>query len=188
MDSHVSATEPLVIDGLQYKLKPNGHYVNSRQSVSFHPSGSNHYQPQGGTHVLKIVLADGSGGWLDPESVKLQFDVVNEATVSGERLRPIAPWGFFKKMRITCGGALVEDFDYSRIHEMFHMMKPADIRDNDTVEGFEYREGAIDDPTTANMAGIKGDSNKNSMFHTIEWITSMRQNASSFLRKRRSCY
>ena len=36
------------------------------------------------------------------------------------------------------------------------MMKPADMRDNN----FEYREGAIGDPTTANMAGIKGDSKK----------------------------
>ena len=91
MDAHVAATDPLVIDGLQYKLKPNGHYVNSRQSVSFHPSGSNHYQPVGGTRVLRIVLADGSGGWLDPESVKLQFDVVNEETDAAKRLRPISP-------------------------------------------------------------------------------------------------
>ena len=104
MESHVAASESLVIDGLQYKLKPNGQYVTQRQSVSFHPSGSNVYKPVGGTSVLRIVLADGSGGWLDPESVKLQFDVVNEATGAGERLRPLTPWGFFKKMRITCGG------------------------------------------------------------------------------------
>ena len=175
MEANVASTEPLVIDGLQYKLKPNGQYITSRQSVSFHPSGSNVYKPVGGTRVLRIVLADGSGGWLDPESVKLQFDVVNEETDAAKRLRPISPWGFFKKMRITCGGSLVEDIsEYSRTHEMFHMSEPADIRDNDTTEGFEYREGAIDDPTTANMAGIKGDSNKNSMLFTFEWITSMR--------------
>ena len=57
MESHVAATEPLVIDGLQYKLKPNGQYITSRQSVSFHPSGSNVYKPVGGTRVLRIVLA-----------------------------------------------------------------------------------------------------------------------------------
>ena len=91
MDAHISATDPLVIDGLQYKLQPNGQYVTQRQSVSFHPSGSNVYKPVGGTRVLRIVLADGSGGWLDPETVKLQFDVVNEATGSEQRLRPLAP-------------------------------------------------------------------------------------------------
>ena len=63
MDAHINATDPLVIDGLQYKLQPNGQYVTQRQSVSFHPSGSNVYKPVGGTRVLRIVLADGSGGW-----------------------------------------------------------------------------------------------------------------------------
>ena len=171
MEAHVAATDPLVIDGLQYKLQPNGQYVTQRQSVSFHPSGSNVYKPVGGTRVLRIVLADGSGGWLDPETFKLQFDVVNEATGSEERLRPIAPWGFFKKMRITAGGALVEDIsEYSRTHEMFHMMKPADIRENDTIEGFEYREGAIDNPTTANMAGIKENSKKTVCFTPLSGL------------------
>jgi hypothetical protein len=178
MEAHVAATDPLVIDGLQYKLKPNGQYITSRQSVSFHPSGSNVYKPVGGTRVLRIVLADGSGGWLDPQSVKLFFDVVNEAEVANDatataamRLRPLSPWGFFKKMRITCAGSLVEDIsEYSRTHEMFHMMKPADIRDNDTVEGFEYREGAIDDPTAGNMAGIKGGSKKTVCFTPLSGL------------------
>ena len=97
MEAHVAATDPLVIDGLQYKLKPNGQYVTSRQSVSFHPSGSNVCKPVGGTNVLRTVIADGSGGWLDPESVKLQFDVVNEETDAAKRLRPISAWGFLRK-------------------------------------------------------------------------------------------
>ena len=102
MEAHVAATDPLVIDGLQYKLKPNGQYVTSRQSVSFHPSGSNVYKPVGGTKVLRIVVADGSGGWLDPESVKLQFDVVNEETDAAKRLRPISPWFLFKENAYYC--------------------------------------------------------------------------------------
>ena len=113
MESHIAAIEPLVIDGLQYKLKPNGKYVTSRQSVSFHPSGSNVYTPVGGTRVMRIVLADGSGGWLDPEGVKLQFDVVNKESTAAKRLRPLTPWSFFKRMRITMGGSIVEDFEYS---------------------------------------------------------------------------
>ena len=77
MDAHVAATDPLVLDGLQYKLKPSGQYATSRQSVCFHPSVSNVYKPVGGTKVMRIVLSDSSGAWLDPESVKLQFYVVN---------------------------------------------------------------------------------------------------------------
>lgn len=170
IDAHVQATDPLVIDGLQYKLKPNGQYVTSRQSVSFHPSGSNIYTPVGGTRVMRIVLSDSAGAWLSPESVKLQFDVVNKESDAAKRLRPLTPWGFFKKMRITCGGSLVEDFDYNRTHEMFHMMKPADIRDNDTTEGFEYREGTIIDPNPANMAGIAGNTRKTVCFSLLSGL------------------
>ena len=67
IEAHVAATDPLVIDGLQYKLKPNGQYVTSRQSVSLHPSGSNVHKPVGGTRVLRIVVSDGSGAWSDPD-------------------------------------------------------------------------------------------------------------------------
>ena len=100
IDAHVAATDPLVIDGLQYKLKPNGHYVNSRQSVSFHPSGSNVYKPVGGTRVLRIVVADGAGGWLDPESVKLQF--VNEETDAANRLPSNFPMRIFQETAYYC--------------------------------------------------------------------------------------
>ena len=139
IDAHVSATEPLVIDGLQYKLKPNGEYVTKRESVTFHPSGSNVYQPVGGTRVLRIVISDGSSAWLDPETVKLQMDVINTDTDAAKRLRPIAPWCFFKKVRISAGGALIEDFDYARTHEMFHMMKSKELRENDEVKVLNFQ-------------------------------------------------
>ena len=76
---------------MQYELKPDGQYVTLRQSVSFHPGGSIVYKPVGGTRVLRVALADGSGGCLDHESVKFQVYAVNEATTAGERLRPLAP-------------------------------------------------------------------------------------------------
>ena len=171
MEAHVQATESLVIDPLQYKLKPNGQYVTARQSVSFHPSGSNIYRPIGGTKVLKIVLSDGQGSWLDPKTVRLQFDVVNNETDSTKRLRPIAPWVFFKRMRITAGGALVEEItEYSRTHEMFHMMKPADVRDNDLTEGFEQREGNIADVNPGNFAGIAGNTRKTVCFKPLSGL------------------
>ena len=166
MESHVAASEALVIDGLQYKLKPNGEYVTSRQSVSFHPSGNNEYAPSG-ARVLRIVLADSAGSWLDPESIKLQMDVINTTTGAGaaaKRLRPISPWGFFKKIRISAGGALIEDFDYARTHELFHMMQPKEIRENDQVEGFEF---SIDDTLgDGNYAGIVGGGGKKTVCFT----------------------
>jgi len=46
-------------------------------------------------------------------------------------------WGFFKRLRILCGGQIIEDIDnYNRLHQMYHMMKPTNKRTNDAIEGF----------------------------------------------------
>ena len=43
----------------------------------------------------------------------------------------------FRRLRIICGGQIVEDIDlYGRLHEQFHMMKPKEKRENDAIEGF----------------------------------------------------
>ena len=43
----------------------------------------------------------------------------------------------FRRLRILCGGQICEDIDlYGRLHEQFHMMKPAEKRLNDAIEGF----------------------------------------------------
>ena len=44
------------------------------------------------------------------------------------------------------------------------MMKTADIRDYDTTEGSEYREGNIVDPNPANFDGIAGNTCKTGCF------------------------
>ena len=47
-------------------------------------------------------------------------------------------------MRIICSGQILEDIDgYSRLHEMFHMLKSSNKRLNDGIEGF----GTKDDGT-----------------------------------------
>ena len=47
---------------------------------------------------------------------------------------------------------------------MFHMMKPGGIRDNDTTEAFEYREGNIVNPNLAKFAGIVRNTCKTTSF------------------------
>ena len=45
--------------------------------------------------------------------------------------------GVFRRLRILCGGQIVEDInEYNRLHEMFHIMKPPGQRTNDGIEGF----------------------------------------------------
>ena len=53
--------------------------------------------------------------------------------------------GFFRRMRVICGGQIVKDIDnYKWLHEMYHMMKPTEKRLNDAIEGF----GSTDSPST----------------------------------------
>ena len=137
MESHAQSVEDNLIDSLSFKLRPGASYVTDRRSVSFFTQGGNDYQPNG-AKVIKIMLNGDS--WLDPSTVKLFMDVTNNTSLgSDSHLKPKVDgaWGFFKRMRILCGGQIVEDIDsYNRLHEMYHMMKPSEKRSNDGIEGF----------------------------------------------------
>ena len=143
MDSHAQSVEDNLIDSLSFKLKPGASYVTDRESVSFFPQGGNDYQPNG-VKVIKISLNGDS--WLDPSTVKIFFDVTNNSSGS-DKIHPIVAngWGLFKRLRILCGGQIIEDIDnYGRLHQMFHLMKPSEKRKNDGIEGF----GDWDDTVT----------------------------------------
>ena len=44
----------------------------------------------------------------------------------------------FRRLRILCGGHIVEDIDlYGRLHEQFHMMKPTEKRINGGIQDFD---------------------------------------------------
>ena len=157
MEAHASANEQLLIDGLSFKLKPGANYVTNRRSVTFHPQGSNIYKTQSGTKVLKIVL--NSNDWLDPSTVRLMFDVKNTDATAGHMLRTISgPWSFWRRLRIMCGGTLIEDFDYSKTHELYCTLKPKEQKQNDNVEGFGYNAGTMDTHNRNTMPGIAPNS------------------------------
>ena len=156
MEAHASANEQLLIDGLSFKLKPGANYVTNRRSVTFHPQGSNIYKTQSGTKVLKIVL--NSNDWLDPSTVRLMFDVKNTAT-GNEMLRTISgPWAFWRRLRIMCGGTLIEDFDYAKTHELYCTLKPKEQKQNDNIEGFGYNAGTMTTHNRTTMPGIAPNS------------------------------
>ena len=144
MESHAQSVEDNLIDSLSFKLRPGASYVTDRRSCSFFPQGSNEYQPSQ-TKVIKINLNGDS--WLDPSTVKLFFNVTNNSSGSKE-IHPIVAnaWGLFKRMRILCGGQIIEDIDnYGRLHQMFHIMKPKEKRGNDMIEGFGDWDGSTSD-------------------------------------------
>ena len=145
MESHAQSVEDNLIDSLSFKLRPGASYVVDRKSVSYFPQGGNQYSPAG-VKVVKIML-NGSD-WLDPSTVKIFMNVKNDSP-NACTPRVAGPWGLFRRMRVLCGGQIVEDIDsFGRLMEQFHMMKPSEKRANDSIEGF----GAPDEM----VAGAEG--------------------------------
>ena len=77
MESTTNTVEDQLIDGLQFRLPAGASYITDRKSVSFFPHGGNDYKPSG-VKVIKFVLT--GNDWLDPSTVKFQFQVNNTAT------------------------------------------------------------------------------------------------------------
>ena len=148
-----NSVEDYLIDGLSFKLKPGASYINERKSVTFHPQGGNHYTTSG-VRLIKFSITGDQ--WLDPSTFRVAFNLVNAESVSTRRLRPLSgPHSFFKRMRVLCNGAVVEDIDdYNRVHEMFSMLQPRETRRNDGVEGFGSEWDIADYQTSA--VGEKG--------------------------------
>ena len=87
IESITHNSEYLLFDSLSFKLPGSGQYVVGRRSVTFHTEGSNRYSASCGTRVIKFRL-DGEG-WLDPCTVRMMLDVVNDDPGYEKSLRPI---------------------------------------------------------------------------------------------------
>jgi hypothetical protein len=79
MESITNNAEDLLVDSLSFKLPGSGQYVVDRRSVTFHTEGSNSYSASSGARVIKFRLH--GEGWLDPSTVRMMFDVVNDDNV-----------------------------------------------------------------------------------------------------------
>ena len=121
----------------------------NRRSLSFHPTGSNKYSPNAGVKLIKMVLA--SDDYLDPSTVKFGLEVVNDDTTVVRQLRPLGgPRMFFRRLRVLCGGQIIEVVDYyNRMHEMFHHLTTTDCRSDLDIEGFDSRVDKDDGDLTA---------------------------------------
>jgi hypothetical protein len=131
----ITAVEDKLIDGLSFKLGAGASYITDRRSVSFQPQGSNIYQSQSGTRLLRIAL-NGSG-WLDPSTVRISYDLVNGETGGTKNLRMLGgAYSVFERARLLCGGTVIEDIDsFARVSHMLQLLKSKDSRLNEQAEG-----------------------------------------------------
>ena len=158
MEGVANTVEDRLVDGLSFQLKPGASYVTERKSVTYHPQGSNIYSTNG-TKLIKLLLTGDQ--WLDPSTFRIMFELQNnENPANGNghmQLRPLGgPHTFFRRMRILCGGQVVEDIDnYNRVHQMFTILNAKDANINERAEAFGQQ---FDNHQTAfdrnNVAGI----------------------------------
>ena len=160
MEAVANSVDDALIDSLSFKLSNSASYITDRKSVTFWPTGSNIYKTNSGTKVIRFVLTNDN--WLDPSTLRLMFNLVNNDATSTKMLRTISGgWSFFRRIRIMCQGSLIEDYDYNRTHEMFQVLTSVHNRDNDDIENFGYRADTVGPDTahtTSSLPGIPGSS------------------------------
>jgi hypothetical protein len=133
-------------------------YALSRNGRTFGSAGADQFTPVGGNKIIKIIITGSE--WVDPDSFKVQMDVVNNGTVD-QILRPLSsPHAFFKRVRLNVGGALPENIEnYNRVSEMFQNMKAVGTNVNSDAEGFGRRFDLMDfknlEMTADHYTGIK---------------------------------
>jgi hypothetical protein len=160
METIANSSEDVLIDSLSYKLGNSASYITDRKSSTFWPSGSNIYKPSSGTKVIKFQL--NSEGWLDSSTVVVNFDLHNNDTNTPPNVekyvRPLqGGHSFFRRLRISAGGSLIEDIDmYNRTHQMFEMLTSKSNRDNSDIEGFGYRSDTTEPDTTHGNWSLPG--------------------------------
>jgi hypothetical protein len=174
MEAAANSVEDRLIDGLSFRLSPGASYIQERKSVTFHPQGSNIYSTSG-TKLIKLLLTGES--WLDPSTFRVMFDLVNMESTAAKELRTVGgPWSFFRRMRVLCGGQVVEDIDnYNRVHEMFSTLTASDFRVNVDAEAFgkhwnirkKQRETVY---TKDNYKGIKGNQSQTVLFKPLSGL------------------
>jgi hypothetical protein len=65
-----------------------------------------------------------SRGWMDPDSVRVMFDIVNTDSTEGRNLKPLKPYGFFSRLRILSRGQILHDIsEYNMIHATFCVLQ-----------------------------------------------------------------
>ena len=184
VESAVSGLDnSVLIDNLSFKFRHGANYVQERRSVSFYASGSNTYDSNMGTKLIKLVVT--SEGWLDPSTLRVMFDVNNTATSAGKILRPLSGGhSFFQRLRILCGGTIVEDIsDYNRVAEMFTTLISKDSKVNIDAEGFgfdpfSYKTSTAYDSINAsaqsvsNFPGLPGGQSQTILFTPLSGLLS----------------
>ena len=155
-----------LISSLSYKNPTSASYIISRNSCTFHCVGGNIYTATSGAKLIKFYLT--SEDFLDPHSLRVQFDLVNMETSGSKHLMPIGgPHGFFTRCRLLARGEVLDDIsDFNRVSEMFTFLKSYGSVQNEMMEsfGYETHRGA---PDAAELFGIPAQTRQTVLFKPL---------------------
>ena len=80
MENASKAVEDTLIPAVNFRLDPGASYITGRRFCTFFPQGGNSYSPSG-VKQIRINLSS-EYGWLDPQTLRLQFTVVNDINIT----------------------------------------------------------------------------------------------------------
>ena len=127
-----------LISELSYREPNTASFIISRNSCSFQAIGSNVYSPSSGVRIIRFNIS--GEDWVDPSTLRIVFDVVNNEAVTAtpKILYPVnGPHGYFSRGRLLIRGQLPEDIsNYSRTHELVNLLKSAGSVKDDMKESF----------------------------------------------------
>ena len=139
MEQHIAAsTDNRLVSSLSFQLPSVANYIVERTQTTFVPQGGNQYTPQG-VRLIRFQLAD-PVQFLDPSTVRLQFDLVNlTPTPVGGAATPLTlldtPHVLFQRGRILVNGVQVEDIQYyGRLCSMLRKLEPKNRLQDDLLE------------------------------------------------------
>ena len=121
METITSSIEDILLDTLSFKPSPGASYLLSKRSTRHFVSGSDSYSPSSGVTTLRWNLTGAVQEWMNPQSVRVQFDITNNDATHPLTSVTGLPASCFQRLSIRCLGSLVEDIQhYNRVYQIFH--------------------------------------------------------------------
>jgi hypothetical protein len=140
-----SDSNDVKISELDYGNPATASYIIDRKSSTFHSTGGNIYSPSSGGTLVRFNIESPSD-WLDPSSVRVQFNVRNNGgfTAASKNEQLFMTGGahsFFRRLRVLSRGIVIHDItEYNRVHEMFSYFKSPAVTENELSESIMIKD------------------------------------------------
>ena len=133
LESHISASEDVLLDGLSFKTPGTGSYITEKKYATWACQSGNRFAPNSQS-LMTFKLTDPN--WLSGFDAKLMFTLHNNS--SSNPLTPVvSPMCVFTRMRTIVSGQVCEDVSQlERCITMMETLQPEARRFNNQISGW----------------------------------------------------